>query len=245
MHCILTKIRMSLAIRGGLGTLKLCGTKAITLLKSLTPSYRAARNRAREFDEEFDRKSGVDTSGIVYPSKSSVVGDNWIYGIRYEAINPAFFAQAIEELCIPYEEFVFIDFGSGKGRALLLAAGLPFKRIIGIEYCDVFNRIARQNLLRYPNASKVCKNIDLVCMDAAEYSLPNEPLLLFFYNPFGRIVMEKMVKNIADSFQSNRRRIVIVYLTPEHADLWDHVCFLKRIRPDRAVWDTGSIAAVS
>jgi SAM-dependent methyltransferase len=174
-----------------------------------------------------------------------VIGINWIYGVRYEAVNQSLFVQVIKELSIPYEKFVFVDFGSGKGRALLLAAGFPFKRIVGIEYCDDLNRIARQNLLRYPNASKLCKDIDLVSMDAAEYRLPNEPLVLFFYNPFERLVMEKVVKNVADSFQLNRRRVVIVYLTPEYADLWDNVWFLKRSHPNRAVWDTGSITEES
>lgn len=243
MHWISTEIRKSFAIRGSLGTLKLCGTKAMSLLKGLMPSYRAARNRARALDQEFDREYGVETSGIVYPSESVVIGSNWIHGIKYEAVNKPLFLQAIKALAIPYEEFVFIDFGSGKGRALLLAAGFGFKRIVGIEYCDDLNRIARQNLLRYPDACKLCKDIDLVCMDAAEYHLPNEPLVLFFYNPFGRLVMEKVVKNVMDSFQSNRRRMVIVYLTPEYADLWDDVSFLKRSRAGRGVWDTGSIMA--
>lgn len=245
MHWISTKIRRSLAVRGSLGTLKLCGTKAISLLKGLTPSARAARDRARELDQEFDRKYGVETSSMVHPSESVVVGINWIYGFKYKAVNQLLFDQVIKELAIPYEEFVFIDFGSGKGRALLLAAGFGFKRIVGVEYCDDLNRIARQNLLCYPNASKLCKDIDLVCMDAAEYRLPNEPLVLFFYNPFGRLVMEKVVKNVTDSFQSNRRRMVIVYLTAEYTDLWDDVSFLKRSRPGRAVWDTGSSMADS
>jgi hypothetical protein len=205
------------------------------------PSYRAARYRARELGQEFDRKYGVETGGIVYPSKSMVEGINWIYGVRYQPVNQSLFVKVIKELSIPYEEFVFIDFGSGKGRALLLAAGFPFKRIVGIEYCDDLNRMARQNLLRYPDTSKLCKDIDLVSMDAVEYRLPSEPLVLFFYNPFGRLVMEKVVENVVDSFKLNRRRMVIVYLTPEHAALWDNVWFLKRSHPGRAVWDTGSI----
>jgi predicted RNA methylase len=189
-------------------------------------------------DREFDRKYGVETCGIVHPSESVVAGSNWIHGIRYEPVDQVLFAHIIKELSIPYEEFIFVDFGSGKGRALLLAAGFPFKRIVGVEYCDDLNRIARQNLQHYPDASRLCKDIELVCMDAAEYRLPDEPLVLFFYNPFGRLVMEKMVKKVADSFQSNCRRIIIVYLTPEHADLWDDVGFLKRSHPGRAVWDT-------
>jgi hypothetical protein len=240
MRWILTKIRTSLAIRGNLGTLKLCGEKAISLYRGLLPSYQAVRNRARERDQEFDRKYGVETSCIFHPTESAVRGNNWIYGVRYQSTDPIWFRRVIKELSLPYEEFVFIDYGSGKGRALLLAAGFRFKRVVGIEYCEDLNTIAQQNLLRYPDASKLCKDIDLVCMDATEYRLPNEPLVLFFYNPFGRPVMEKVVKNVVDSFELNPRRMIIIYLTPEYADLWDKVWFLKRSRPGHAIWDTGS-----
>ena len=34
---------------------------------------------------------------------------------------------------INLQEFAFIDIGSGKGRALLLASQYPFQRILGIE----------------------------------------------------------------------------------------------------------------
>ncbi len=243
MHFIPTKIRKSLASRGSLGTLKLCGTEAIRFLGSLKPSRRAARYRARELDQEFDRKYGLETSGIVYPGESSVVGGNWTSGVRYQAVDQNLFLQAIRGLSIPYEQFVFVDFGSGKGRALLLASGFPFKRIVGVEYCDDLNRVARQNLLRYPDASRLCKDIDLICVDAGEYHLPNERLVLFFYNPFGRPVMEKVVRNVIDSFRSNPRRMLIVYLTPQCAELWDQARFLKRNSPGGSVWDTGSITA--
>lgn len=245
MHWISKKIRSSLAIRGCLGTLKLCARKAVSLMKGVIPTYRTARERTRGLDQEFDCKYGVETSGNLHPDESAVIGNNWRYGIKYSAINPTLFVEVIKGLSIPCKEFVFIDFGSGKGRALLLAAGFPFKRIIGIEYCDDLNRIAQQNLLRYPDASKLCKDVDLVCMDAAEYRLPDEPLVLFFYNPFGRPVMEQVVKNVVDSFQLNRRRMVIVYMTPEYSDLWDDVPFLIRRRPDLAVWETRSFWADS
>ena len=232
-------MRTSLAIRGILGTLKLCGAKAISPFRGLSPSYRAARNRARERDQEFDRKYRVETSCILHPAESAVRGNNWIYGVKYQPADPILFCRIIRELSLPHGKFVFIDYGSGKGRALLLAAGFPFKRVVGIEYCEDLNRIAQQNLLRYPDVSKLCKDIDLVCMDATEYRLPNEPLVLFFNNPFGRPVMEKIVKNAVDSFEVNPRRMIIVYLGPEYEDLWDKVWFLKRSRPDHSIWDIG------
>jgi hypothetical protein len=241
MQLIPNRLRKSFAIRGYIGTFKLLGNKTIDLSKRLTPSFRAARQRERDSDREFDSIYGVETCGIDRPGEAAVQGNNWVYGNRYQAVNPMRFNQLIRELPIPYEEFVFVDFGSGKGRAVLLAAGFPFKGVVGIEYADDLHRVAMQNVVRYPNASKICKEIDLVCMDASEYCLPHVPLVLFFNNPFGRAVMEKTIENVRKSFEQTRTRMVVIYLTALYADLWDELPFLKRIRPDRNVWDTGAV----
>jgi hypothetical protein len=41
------------------------------------------------------------------------------------------FKQIMSRLTIRFGEFELIDFGSGKGRVLLLASGYGFKKIIG------------------------------------------------------------------------------------------------------------------
>ena len=50
------------------------------------------------------------------------------------AIEPARFRKVLASLQIAFHDYTFIDFGSGKGRALLLASEFPFKRIIGLEF---------------------------------------------------------------------------------------------------------------
>jgi len=44
---------------------------------------------------------------------------------------------------------VFVDFGAGKGRALLMAAQYPFKRVVGIEISEALCREARRNVARW------------------------------------------------------------------------------------------------
>ena len=44
------------------------------------------------------------------------------------------------------EEVSFIDVGAGMGRAVLLAAELPFRRVVGVELNPTLARIARKNL---------------------------------------------------------------------------------------------------
>jgi predicted RNA methylase len=43
-------------------------------------------------------------------------------------------------------ETTFVDIGSGKGRALIIAAEYAFKRIIGVEYSPSLATICRRNL---------------------------------------------------------------------------------------------------
>lgn len=35
---------------------------------------------------------------------------------------------------VPLQDYDFLDFGSGKGRTLLMAASFPFKKITGVEF---------------------------------------------------------------------------------------------------------------
>ena len=51
--------------------------------------------------------------------------------VAYSPVDPASFEGIIKRLRIRCEEFSFFDFGSGKGRALLLASRFPLKRVIG------------------------------------------------------------------------------------------------------------------
>jgi hypothetical protein len=246
MRPLMSKIVRSIASRGTTRTLKLCTIALCDRIRPGAPSSRrAAISAARERDLDFDRKWGIETAGIDYPERSDVRSRNWIHGARYQAIDPDAFVQVLDSLSIQYERFVFIDFGSGKGRAILLAAGFPFKRVIGIEYAARLHRIARLNCLRYPNDAKKSESVEIIQGDAAEFQLPQEPLVLFLYNPFGRPVMKKVVSNVADSFQRKPRRMVVIYFCSDHADLWDSSTFLRRTRSSSwpAVYDTGEIAA--
>ena len=43
-------------------------------------------------------------------------------GVNYTGIDPARFWMALLSVELKHEDFTFIDFGSGKGRALLMAS---------------------------------------------------------------------------------------------------------------------------
>jgi predicted RNA methylase len=241
VRAVYRKIRKSLRIRGPLGTVRFLGASGIRLVRGLAPNTRRARARRRASDEEFDRKYGVDTGGVIPLSQLSVDADNWVFGVQYEPVGAAVdFSSVLANVDVPYESFTFVDLGAGKGRALLLASLLPFKKIVGVEFSRELLDVAAENLRRWPVERKRCRDIELLCMDAGAYQFPDGPLVLYMYNPFGPPVMERVIDNIAAAVRRAPRRIVIVYFTPRHADRWDRLPFLRRVReePGYCVYDT-------
>ncbi len=52
----------------------------------------------------------------------------------------------MRSLPVQYERRSFLDFGSGKGRMVIAAATLPFRRVLGVEISDRLLQEARRNV---------------------------------------------------------------------------------------------------
>jgi SAM-dependent methyltransferase len=135
----------------------------------------------------------------------------------------------MEVLDIRYEDFVFIDFGSGKGRVLLLASEFPFKKIIGVEFSPKLHAIAQNNIRVYQSTTQQCKHVAAVCEDATSYALPIEPTVYYFFDPFRLPVMSVVIDNLRQSLQKHPRKIFLVYVNAELASTLDQAGFLERI----------------
>ena len=124
-----------------------------------------------------------------FSRRREVVSGNRDHGHAYLGIRPhGNFQELLGGVPVAHEHYTFIDYGSGKGRALLLAAEWPFKAIIGVEFSRELHRIAEDNLRTYQNPGYRCRDIRTLCMDAVEFELPHEPAILYFYNPFSEAV---------------------------------------------------------
>src|SRR5262249_58587141 len=104
---------------------------------------------------------------------------------RYESASPRTFRRLIRAAAVAPEQRVFVDLGCGKGRTLLLAAELPFERIVGVEISGRLAAVARRNAEHWSRSRPGRPPIDVVEADAAVFELPPEPLLLYLFNPFG------------------------------------------------------------
>jgi SAM-dependent methyltransferase len=239
MRSTINKIRRSLAMRGVMGTAAMC---AVNLVNTFDGQARRIETERQESDAAFDNHWNVDTGGLYRPKEDEVCGENWAQGVRYQAVNAQALRETLGGLEISHREFTFLDFGSGKGRALLVASEFGFRRIVGIEYCGDLNRIAAENVKRHAKATPGCGEIELIACDAAAVALPGGPLVIYLFNPFSRAVMSKVVNNVTDSFREKPRRMIVVYFTPYDADLWAATGFLKRRNESPAIFDTGIVS---
>jgi hypothetical protein len=70
--------------------------------------------------------------------------------------------------------------------------------------------------------------VESICIDAVQFRIPEESVVLYFFNPFERTIMSAVRDNVVRSYEDNPRSIVVIYLRPIHSDVWDEVGFLKR-----------------
>lgn len=163
----------------------------------------------------FDWRHHVKTCGDNDLRQLTVVGENASHAIPYIPTTPRTGRHILRNLPVrDYSNYTFIDIGSGKGRILLLAAELPFRRIIGIEFASDLHALAQKNVKTYRNPDQVCFQIEPVNIDATQYEFPLEPLLIYFFYPFDQSVMEPVIQNLNRSLVEHPRDVILVYHNP-------------------------------
>lgn len=158
----------------------------------------------------FDRRHGTDTSSFVELKELDVAGDNKRHGERYQPSPVYSLRRLLRRLGIHYPDYAFVDFGSGKGRTLLVAGELPFRQVLGVEFSEELHRKTAQNIGRYPQ--RAAAHVESVHADATTFSLPADALVLYFFNPFSRPVLDKVLANIAASVAEQPRPVILIYL---------------------------------
>ncbi len=83
-----------------------------------------------------ERELGIQTFGAHAPDDLSIEADSRLGGHLYQPSSSVIFNRAMDQLPIDFADSVFLDLGSGKGRAMILAAEAGFKKVIGVEYAD-------------------------------------------------------------------------------------------------------------
>jgi hypothetical protein len=105
-----------------------------------------ARRRARYGDMDYDRDLRVDTPTGMLGWTDLLL--RMLYS-PYRPTDPQVFHEILMSLPIDHSQFIFVDLGSGRGRALLMPSDYPFRRILGVEVLPGLHRIAERNIRKY------------------------------------------------------------------------------------------------
>jgi len=161
----------------------------------------------------FDYRHGVHTSTA---TRDQVTYDETV-GFWYLPTRPATAQAILRELPISdYCDYTFVDFGSGKGRMLMLAAEYSFRAVEGIEYDPYLHECAEQNLARRRGFRQGPSPIVLKNINACDYDFPAGCLVLYFFNPFGPDVMQTVLSRLDESLERSPRRVLVVSLYAEY-----------------------------
>jgi SAM-dependent methyltransferase len=181
----------------------------------------------------FDRRHNVDTA----PTVSALGFLLNRHSRPYAPVAVRTVRSILAALRDEVQDFVFIDIGSGKGRALLIASEYPFRKIVGIEHVHELAEASRRNVSNYRNGARRCGNIEVREMDARDFQIPDGDCVLFLYNPFGQPLLGELAEKIRKACATRQQELYIVYVNPSHTAIFDALPCLRRVLPSSANTD--------
>jgi SAM-dependent methyltransferase len=182
----------------------------------------------------FDLEFGVRTSGLVAGRHLGAGHRHDRHITAYYAVAPSLMRAMIVRWrrcrpVAPMDEYTFIDFGAGMGRAVLLAAEYRFRAVIGIELQPTLARIARRNMAVWRAEGRAVTPMRMVCRDAAEFVLPDGPCVAFLFNPFGAPVLRKVLRAWIVQLEGRANQVDILYMNDEQRNVLRREPGLERL----------------
>ena len=121
-------------------------------------------------------------------------------------------AKAIFDVLGANASMNLLDIGCGKGAFLREAAKYNFGKIAGLEYVEALANIAKENFVRLHLEDR----IDIFCGDAVNFKSYQDYNVFYFFNPFDKAIMDKVVKAIT---KEQKSKIWIILHNPVCADV--------------------------
>lgn len=199
--------RLSPSIGGSRG-----GTGVARILQAAVFAKRKAAYRITLLLlERWDRAHRVDTGGWLRLDANPAAGMEFKGGYDVVSTPPSVFRFVSRFFPCSRETCTYVDFGSGKGRTVLLASELGFKRSLGVDLADFACEVARRNVVSYRSRAAQRSACEIVNADATSYEIPAGDVVLFFNNPFGPDVWPAMAGRIGAACDA-RRSITVVLI---------------------------------
>ena len=170
----------------------------------------------------FDARFGIETRTVLEGSQlGDVQGSRYSGPGVYHAVNPVILGLALARLRTLAPTAIsagcFVDFGSGKGRALVLAASAGFQKVVGIENSPVLHDLCKSNLQAVWRRRPLLCPYELHLGDAATFAVPDDSTVWFWFNPFDAALARRVAENLLASLQRQPRGAYLIYARPAHA----------------------------
>ncbi len=169
-------------------------------------------------NRRLEHRYGLDIQSTAHLDSLTVIGDHESEGFYYVPSAAPVVNLLLGHLTDEIDDFTFVDYGSGKGLVLLVAAHYPFREVIGVEFAEELHAAAEENIGKYGAPGQRCKNVVSVCADAAEYEVPSNNCVLYFCNPFTEPLMKRVLSNIEASHRKHGQKIFVLFNQLFHED---------------------------
>ena len=186
----------------------------------------------------FDEEHGTETSGLVSGGGLASGHEHDQFSVAYYGISPSRMRRALarwRETSGTGEvgEYTFVDIGSGKGRAMMLASELPFREVVGVELSASLHAVAEKNLELWRASGRAVSPMRLVQGDALGLSLPGGRLLIFLYNPFLAPMMRRLLERVDAVAGDRRGEIDLLYVVPQQEAVFAEFARFERVWSER------------
>ncbi len=183
----------------------------------------------------FDQLHGTDTGSLIPGEKLATGHRHDRHITAYHGVAPSLFRKLLVHWRTvsqhALERTAFVDIGAGKGRAMLLAADYPFRRIVGVELHPGLADLARSNIKIW-RARHAGPPMRMEENDAMRLRMPAGPCLLFLFNPFDIVLMDRLLTRLTHQFRERPGHLDLLYVNDEQRRLMqdEHRCFQQTWR---------------
>lgn len=166
-----------------------------------------------------EKKYHINTIKIDRLHDTGIKSRNLAHSSIYQGVGYYALEKAFDYLKTIKANKNIVDFGSGKGRMMAVAAYYGFENITGIDFAPSLCEEAEANIAGIKSLFP-STNFTIICDDAVNYKIGNDTNVVFFFNPFDEVIMLQVVKNILLSIKQKQRKVYIVYVNPLHKEIF-------------------------
>lgn len=151
---------------------------------------------------------------LTYGTETRLLAPN-----NYGPVQVSTFRSVMNATASDHDGRVFVDIGAGRGRACLLAADYPFRRIVGVEMMDGHLAIAEKNIKKARGKIPNVPRIELECTNALLWVRDrwpvNDDVFLFMYRPFtDDRLYGQFFQHLGQQLKDSRARLTLGFVNP-------------------------------